>query len=137
MTEVPAWVAAIMSAFFALTIALVSKWYDKHMEEKYGSKKKLTEAELAVAVERARAENTTEGYLWKRLDALEIQAEALRRENTDLRGKLAKTEDELGDASRESLALSTKCDQLSVSLRLAQEENLNLVRRILTLEGGK
>lgn len=98
-SQIPAYVAWVLSLSSALIVAVISRWYDKFIERRYADKKRLTEAELAVTLEQTKHSSTSEGYLWKRIEALETANDALRMANNDLVAKLSKALD--GDYNNE------------------------------------
>lgn len=133
-TSISAIGAGVISLSSALVIVFVSKWYDRYTEHKFGSKKRLNEAELQVKIEEAKSSNTAEGYLWKRIETLENHCEGLRQDKSTLQSQLAKALDDHDESSRQAIALSLKVDELQREIIRCQEENMKLVRRIVALE---
>lgn len=127
MNDIPAWVAWVSSVSSAVIIAIVSRWYDRYVERKYGDKRRLSEAELAVKVEQAKQSGASEGYLWKRIDKLEADCETLRTENNGLQAKLSKALDDHEEESRRATTLASKVEYL-------ERENKDLRERITALE---
>lgn len=127
-----AWMLSVASA---VIIAVVSRWYDKYIESKYGAKRRLSEAELSIQVERVKQSGTAEGYLWKRIEMLEGTCEALRTKEVNLQIELSKALDDLEESSKLSTALAARVEELDLKLKQYEQENAVLVNRIAVLEG--
>lgn len=141
--SIPVSWAVIGSAVVSLIVTLIAKWYDKYIDNKYGTKKHLNEKEIELAIKKAEQEGTIEGYAWSRIKELDATIKTLYEKHAECNALLYKARDDYEEAARTSAIQSATIAKLTgeiADLRHEKEElgreNAQLTQRIRSLESA-